>query len=66
MEVLNKCLLSSPYTFADSWYRFKEGLEQETATTAELNAARRAVDVDLDDDREAESRIQHTALTTGD
>ena len=65
VEVLNKRLLSSPFTFADSWYRFKEGMQQEEASTAELNAARKAVDADLDDDQEAEGRIQHAARTTG-
>lgn len=65
VEVLNKRLLSSPFTFANSWYRFKEGLQEEEVTTAELNAARKAVDEDLDDDQEAEGRIQHAARTTG-
>lgn len=65
VEVLNKRLLSSPFTFANSWYRFKEGMKEEEVTTAELNAARKAVDEDLDDDQEAEGRIQHAARTTG-
>ncbi len=65
VEVLNKRLLSSPFTFADSWYRFKEGMQEEEASTVELNAARKAVDEDLDDDQEAEGRIQHAARTTG-
>lgn len=66
VEVLNKRLLSSPYSFADSWYRLKEGLAlQEGAEIGELNAARRAVEEDLDDDQEAEGRIQHIARTTG-
>ena len=65
VEVLNKRLLSSPFTFADSWYRFKDGMKEEEASTVELNAARKAVAEDLDDDLEAEGRIRHAARTTG-
>ncbi|MCL4299156.1 MAG: DISARM system SNF2-like helicase DrmD [Anaerolineae bacterium] len=66
LEVLNKRLLSSPYTFANSWYRFKEGMAQvEQAEVAEVQAARRAVEEDLDDDREVEGRQLHAAKTTG-
>lgn len=66
LEVLNKRLLSSPYTFANSWYRFKEGLAQlEEAELVEVQAARRAVQEDVDDDREVEGRQLHAAKTTG-
>lgn len=66
LEVLNKRLLSSPYTFAHSWYRFKEGMgRREQAETAEVQAARRAVEAELDDDREVEGRQLHAAKTTG-
>jgi superfamily II DNA or RNA helicase len=66
LEVLNKRLLSSPYTFANSWYRFKEGMAQvEEAEATEVQAARRAVEEDLDDDREVEGRLQHAAQTVG-
>lgn len=66
LEVLNKRMLSSPYTFADSWYRFKEGIAQlEEADVAEVHAARRSVEEDLDDDRELESRRLFAAKTTG-
>lgn len=66
VEVLNKRLLSCPYTFAKSWYRFKDGIaQQESAELAEVQAARRATLEDLDDDREAEGRLQHAAKTTG-
>lgn len=66
VEVLNKRLLSCPYTFAESWYRFKEGMTQDDAAEAsEVHAARRAVDEDVDDDREAEGRVRHAARMTG-
>ncbi|MEH2093397.1 DISARM system SNF2-like helicase DrmD [Nostoc sp.] len=66
IEVLNKRLLSCPYTFAYSWHRFKAGIEQEdSAELAEVQAARRATLEDLDDDREVEGRLQHAAKTTG-
>ena len=66
VEVLNKRLLSCPYTFAHSWYRFKDGITQEeSAELAEVQAAKRAIAEDLDDDREAEGRLQHAAKTTG-
>lgn len=66
VEVLNKRLLSCPYTFANSWYRFKDGIAQEeSAELAEVQAARRATQEDLDDDRETEGRLQHAAKTTG-
>lgn len=66
LEVLNKRLLSCPYTFAYSWFRFKEGIEQEDfAELAEVQAARRATLEDLDDDKEVEGRLQHAAKTTG-
>jgi superfamily II DNA or RNA helicase len=66
VEVLNKRLLSCPYTFADSWYRFKEGIAQaERAEVSEIQAARRAVAEELDDDREAEGRVNHAARVTG-
>jgi superfamily II DNA or RNA helicase len=66
IEVLNKRLLSCPYTFAQSWLRFQEGIkQQETAIASEVQAAKRSVLEDLDDDRETEGRIQYAAKTTG-
>lgn len=66
VEVLNKRLLSCPYTFAVSWSRFNEGVTQtETAEAVEVQAAKRAVQEDLDDDQEIEGRILHAAKTTG-
>lgn len=66
IEILRKRLLSSPVTFADSWLRFKDGLaETERLQTAEVLAARRASEEDLDDDQERESRSQHAARVVG-
>lgn len=66
LTVLNKRLLSSPYTFAESWHRFKAGMAQaEEADTPELQAAQRAIEEELDDDQETEGRINHAAQTTG-
>ncbi len=67
IEVLNKRLLSSSTTFADSWFRMKRGLleEEEPANAAEVAAARRASEEEIDDDREREGRAQHAARTVG-
>ena len=66
VEVLNKRLLSCPYTFAKSWFRFREGNRQaEGAEVGAVQAARRATQEDLDDDQEVEGRLSHAAKTTG-
>ncbi|WP_205964757.1 DISARM system SNF2-like helicase DrmD [Ramlibacter agri] len=66
IEVLRKRLLSSSVTFADSWLRFKAGLaEQETAQAGEVLAARRALEEDIDDDQERESRNLHASHVVG-
>ncbi|WP_437578089.1 DISARM system SNF2-like helicase DrmD [Sorangium sp. So ce887] len=66
VEVLNKRLLSCPATFADSWVRFRLGLaEAEAAEAAEVSAAKRAADEELDDDREREGRAAHAARVVG-
>jgi superfamily II DNA or RNA helicase len=66
VEVLNKRLLSCPYTFATSWFRFREGtVGEDIAEVGAVQAARRATQEDLDDDQEAEGRYQHAARTTG-
>ncbi|MCW7551828.1 DISARM system SNF2-like helicase DrmD [Endozoicomonas gorgoniicola] len=66
IEVLRKRLLSSPVTFADSWLRFKLGLEDSEALQAsEVMAARRSIEEDIDDDLERESRGQHAAQVIG-
>lgn len=66
MEVLIKRLLSSPYTFAESWLRFQQGLAQPDHVDAgEVAAARRSADEDLDDDRERESRTRFAVRIVG-
>lgn len=66
IEILRKRLLSSPVTFADSWLRFKAGLEEKEALeAAEVMAARRSSEEDIDDDCERESRGQHAAHVVG-
>lgn len=66
VEVLNKRLLSCPYTFASSWYRFRDGTTQELdADVTAVQAVKRATQADLDDDQESEGRLQHAAQTTG-
>jgi superfamily II DNA or RNA helicase len=66
VEVLNKRLLSCPYAFASSWYRFREGTTQdESAELAAVQAARRSLSEDLDDDQETEGRLQYATKTTG-
>lgn len=66
LSVLNKRLLSCPFTFADSWFRIKEGLAQEEIYDApDVEAANRAVDEDIDDDLEIEGRTRYAAKTIG-
>jgi hypothetical protein len=64
--VLRKRLLSSSVTFADSWLRFKAGLAEREATQAsEVLAAKRALQEDIDDDQERESRNLHASHVVG-
>lgn len=66
LEVLNKRLLSCPATFADSWFRFKEGMEErEGARAEEMSAAHRASEEDLADDREKVGRGRHASRIAG-
>jgi superfamily II DNA or RNA helicase len=66
LEVLNKRLLSCPYTFAQSWQRFQEGIaENQQAETIEVNAVKQSILEDLDDDLEIETRLQYATKTTG-
>lgn len=66
VEVLNKRLLSCPATFADSWFRFKEGMDETDAARAEeMSAAHRASEEDLADDREKVGRGRHASRTAG-
>ena len=66
VEILGKRLLSCPYTFADSWHRYLDGLrEAEQADADEVRAAERATDEDTASDLEAESRIAHAVHIVG-
>ncbi|HOU55260.1 MAG TPA: DISARM system SNF2-like helicase DrmD [Myxococcota bacterium] len=66
IEVLNKRLLSCPATFADSWFRFKEGMDERDAARAEeMSAAHRASEEDLADDREKVGRGRHASRIAG-
>jgi superfamily II DNA or RNA helicase len=66
IEILTKRLLSGPYTFAESWHRFKAGATGETAADPALvSAAKKAAEEDLEDDQEMESRTQHAVQTVG-
>ncbi|HEY4364206.1 MAG TPA: DISARM system SNF2-like helicase DrmD [Bryobacteraceae bacterium] len=65
-EILSKRLLSCPHTFADSWFRFKQGtLELDEVEASEVRAAQTAVEEQTTDDRERESRNRHAARTVG-
>jgi superfamily II DNA or RNA helicase len=66
IEVLGKRLLSCPIAFADSWFRFKEGLvEEDAAGPGEVAAASRSSEEEIADDREREERTAHAAHTIG-
>ncbi len=66
LEVLNKRLLSCPYSFAVSWGRFQEGMGQtEVAKASEIQAAKRSMLEDIDDDLEIEGRMNYAAKMTG-
>lgn len=66
VEILGKRLLSCPFTFADSWHRYREGLrEVERAEAEEVQAASRAASEDTGNDSEAESRVALAAHVVG-
>jgi len=57
IEILGKRLLSCPTAFAESWRRCKEGLgEERPASEGDVDAARRNLERETGDDREAQSR----------
>ena len=62
VEVLGKRLLSCPASFADSWYRTVQGMEEETASDTDVGVAERVLRQETGDDREAQER-QATAAT---
>jgi superfamily II DNA or RNA helicase len=66
IEILRKRLMSCPVTFADSWLRFKQGIEQQQEVlSGEVTAAKRAILEDIDDDQEKESRSHHAVHVVG-
>ena len=66
VEILGKRLLSCPWTFAESWHRYKLALAADAAATdASARAAEMAAREDTGDDAEAESRHQHAVHTVG-
>jgi len=65
VEVLGKRLLSCPATFADSWWRYRDGMKDDSASADEVQAAEASIRQDLDDDREIESRTALAAHTVG-
>lgn len=66
IEILGKRLLSCPTAFAESWRRSKEGFASELPTTeADVDAARRTVERETGDDREAQSREATAANVVG-
>jgi hypothetical protein len=66
VEILGKRLLSCPTAFAESWRRCKEGLAQEQAAEeSDVDAARRNVEREIEDDREAQSREANAAGVVG-
>ncbi|MXW18910.1 MAG: DEAD/DEAH box helicase [Gemmatimonadetes bacterium] len=62
VEVLGKRLLSCPAAFADSWHRTMRGMEEGTASDADVGVAERVLGQETGDDREAQQR-QATAAT---
>jgi superfamily II DNA or RNA helicase len=65
IEILSKRLLSSTFTFAESWYRFLDGAYGDVADATAVRAAQRSLEEDLDDDSEIESRAHHAVRTVG-
>ncbi|MBI4591382.1 MAG: DEAD/DEAH box helicase, partial [Candidatus Rokubacteria bacterium] len=66
VEILGKRLLSCPTAFAESWRRCKEGLAEDLAAgESDVDAARRNVQRDTGDDREAQAREATAAGVVG-
>lgn len=66
IEILRKRLLSCPATFADSWLRFKAGIEeQQDISQGEVISAQKATEDDIVDDKERQSRGQHASRLIG-
>jgi superfamily II DNA or RNA helicase len=66
VEILGKRLLSCAVAFADSWQRCKQGLaEVHEAVESEVQAAKRNVESETGDDREAQTRVATAAGVVG-
>ena len=66
IEIFGKRLLSSPYTFAESWRRCMEGLEQiDRASDAEILQAKKNLEDEAEDDAEAQSVAEVTSKVIG-
>ena len=66
LEVLNKRLLSCPYTFAVSWYRLLEGAQAEDSIDSdELYKIQETVSEDSEDDEDIEVRTSHYSKLVG-
>ncbi|TGM78607.1 DNA helicase [Leptospira levettii] len=66
LEVLNKRLLSSPYTFADSWFRFREGIrEVEGVDFQEAKISKEQLEEERDNDQELEEVTRSNSLVIG-
>ncbi|HOT24653.1 MAG TPA: DISARM system SNF2-like helicase DrmD [Thermoleophilia bacterium] len=66
LEILGKRLLSCPVAFAESWRRCKEGLaETAEASDAEVDSARKSVERETGDDREAQEQEATAAGVVG-
>ena len=66
VEILGKRLLSCPFTFADSWQRYMEGIARETeAEITDVRAAQKRLSEETEDDLEAESRAGFAAGAVG-
>lgn len=66
IEILNKRLLSCPFTFAESWSRFRLGMESgEGGDDKDLSAATRGAREETESDQENSTRAAHAAKTVG-
>ncbi len=66
VEILGKRLLSCPFTFANSWQRYMDGIAREKqAEISDVRAAQKRLDEETEDDLEAESRAGFAAGAVG-
>jgi len=67
VEILGKRLLSCPYAFAESWLRFRKGIEEEAEeiTERDVQLAERSVREETGDDKETAARERQASQTVG-